>query len=72
MTAKQAAMIAKQAGAEELILTHYSARYRDIDLFKQEAREVFKTLKLLTILSVSHSGLDNYLVKKLKKSLHFL
>ncbi len=41
MTAKQAAMIAKQAGAEELILTHYSARYRDIDLFQQEAREVF-------------------------------
>lgn len=41
MTAKQAATIAKEAGAQELILTHYSARYRDLDEFQKEAREIF-------------------------------
>lgn len=41
MTAKEAATVAKEAGAETLILTHYSARYRDVDMFEQEAREIF-------------------------------
>ncbi len=41
MTAKQAAQIAKQANAEQLIMTHYSARYRDIVPFETEAREIF-------------------------------
>ena len=41
MTAKQAAQIAKEANAEQLIMTHYSARYRDIAPFETEAREIF-------------------------------
>lgn len=41
LTAKQAAEIAKKAGAEQLILTHYSARYQDLEEFVQEARAVF-------------------------------
>ena len=41
MTAKQAAQIAKNAGAQKLILTHFSARYRDLNRFVEEAREIF-------------------------------
>lgn len=41
LTAKQAATIAKEAGAKKLILTHFSARYLDLTLFEKEAREVF-------------------------------
>ncbi len=41
LTAKQAADIALQAGAKELVLTHYSARYPDAEAFAREAREVF-------------------------------
>ena len=40
LTAKQAAEIAKEAGAERLILTHFSARYRDLDPFVAEASTV--------------------------------
>jgi ribonuclease Z len=42
LTAKQAASIAKQAGAKKLILTHFSARYQDVLDFQKEAREVFE------------------------------
>lgn len=41
LTAKQAAMIAKQAGVRELILTHFSARYQNLKAFEQEARTIF-------------------------------
>jgi len=41
LTAKQAASIAKQAGAKKLILTHFSARYQSLKPFEQEARLVF-------------------------------
>jgi len=41
-TAKQAATIAKLANVQTLILGHYSTRYSDITLFKQEAEEVFE------------------------------
>lgn len=41
MTTKQAAKIAKQAGAKKLILTHFSARYRDVNDFEEEARQIF-------------------------------
>lgn len=41
LTAKQAATIAKEANAQQLILTHYSARYPDSRAFEKEAREVF-------------------------------
>lgn len=42
MTAKQAAQLAKKAGAHMLILTHFSARYRDPEVFGVEAREIFE------------------------------
>lgn len=41
LTAKQAATIAKEAGAKELILTHFSARYQFLKDFENEAREIF-------------------------------
>jgi ribonuclease Z len=41
MTAKQAAEIAKKANAKELILTHFSARYQDVEDFEKEARLIF-------------------------------
>lgn len=41
LTAKQAAAIAKEAGAEKLILTHFSARYLNSRDFETEARTVF-------------------------------
>jgi ribonuclease Z len=41
MTAKQAAQLAKEAGVQQLIITHFSARYRDAEELGREAREVF-------------------------------
>ena len=41
MTAKQAARLAKEAGVETLILTHFSARYRDPEVLGEEARTIF-------------------------------
>ena len=47
-TAKQAAEIAKLAGAKKLLLGHFSARYKNLDAFKTEAREVFENSHLAT------------------------
>jgi ribonuclease Z len=41
LTAKQAATIAKEAGAHELVLTHFSARYQSLNGFEIEAKSVF-------------------------------
>ena len=41
MTALEAATLAKAAQSEELILTHFSARYLDTTLFEKEAQIVF-------------------------------
>lgn len=41
LTAKQAAQIAKDAHAKELVLTHFSARYLNAQLFEQEAKQIF-------------------------------
>lgn len=41
MTAKQAAELAKHAQVQTLILTHFSARYRDPEVLGVEARTVF-------------------------------
>lgn len=41
LTAKDAALIAKEADVKELILTHFSARYLDLKPFEKEAREIF-------------------------------
>ena len=42
MTAKQAAELAKQAGVEKMVMTHFSARYSDEKLFEEEAGQIFK------------------------------
>lgn len=41
MTATQAAEIAREAGVHTLILTHFSARYRDPEVLGEEARKTF-------------------------------
>jgi ribonuclease Z len=41
LTAKEAGMIAKEAGAEMLVLSHFSARYQDVGAIEREARTVF-------------------------------
>lgn len=41
LTAKEAALLAKEAEAKQLILTHFSARYLDLKPFEIEAREIF-------------------------------
>ncbi|MDT0644388.1 ribonuclease Z [Zunongwangia sp. F363] len=45
-TAKQAAAIAREAGVKKLILGHYSTRYSNINLFREEAREIFPDTEL--------------------------
>jgi len=45
-TAAQAATIAKEANVKKLVLGHYSGRYDDIQLFKNEAEIIFKNTLL--------------------------
>jgi len=45
-TAKEAALIAKQANVTKLILGHYSGRYNNFELFKEEAQQIFKNVML--------------------------
>ncbi|WP_308992833.1 ribonuclease Z [Mariniflexile litorale] len=45
-TAKEAASIAKQANVGTLLLGHYSTRYDGLNLFKEEAQEVFENVEL--------------------------
>lgn len=45
-TAKQAASIAKQANAKQLLLGHYSSRYKKINAFKKEAQIIFSNTTL--------------------------
>ena len=45
-TAKQAASIAKQANARKLILGHFSTRYSNIEIFKEEAATIFENVEL--------------------------
>ncbi len=45
-TAKQAAQIAKRANVGKLVLGHYSTRYKSIELFKEEASQVFSAVEL--------------------------
>lgn len=40
-TARQAAMIAEKANAGRLLLGHYSSKYRDLEMFRQEAETFF-------------------------------
>ena len=45
-TASQAAQVAKDAGANGLLLGHFSSRYSNLDGFLAEAHEVFKETEL--------------------------
>lgn len=45
-TAKQAAMIAREAGVGTLVLGHYSSRYNDLEVFREEAQAVFSQVEL--------------------------
>lgn len=47
-TARQAAMVARDAKAKRLLTGHYSSRYNDDSLFLKEAREVFPDVILNT------------------------
>ena len=42
LTSKQAALIAKKSKCKELILTHFSQRYNDVNFLLKEAKTVFK------------------------------
>ncbi len=45
LTAIQAAEIAKKSNAYKLILTHFSQRYKNVDIIKKEASKVFKNVE---------------------------
>lgn len=45
-TAIEAARIAKMANAKQLILGHYSSRYENLNVFKEEATTVFENVTL--------------------------
>ena len=45
-TAKEAAQIAKEAGVKQLILGHYSTRYANTNLFREEAATIFPEVDL--------------------------
>lgn len=47
-TAREAAMIARDAGAGMLLLGHYSKRYDDTEVFAREAAEIFPNVKAVT------------------------
>ena len=51
-TARQAALVARDAQVHQLILGHYSSRYEDEDVLLNEAREVFENTKLSNELDV--------------------
>lgn len=45
-TARQAAMIARDSGAKTLLTGHYSSRYKNDNLFAEEARSIFPNVIL--------------------------
>lgn len=45
-TAQQAATIARDANVDRLILGHYSSRYKNLELFAQEAKSIFPNVIL--------------------------
>lgn len=40
-TARQAAMVARDAGVGKLLIGHFSSRYRETDVLEAEAQQVF-------------------------------
>lgn len=53
-TALQAAQIAKEAKAQHLLLGHFSARYKNLDLFVTEAKQVFENVQTAETLKTYH------------------
>ena len=47
-TSKEAAMIARDAGAERLLLGHFSSKYENLEEFEIEARTVFERSEIAT------------------------
>ncbi len=47
-TARQAGQIAKAAGVHQLLIGHFSARYRDLDPLLKEAQSLFPSTELAT------------------------
>lgn len=45
-TARQAALVAREAGVGQLLLGHYSSRYEDEQILLREAQEVFENTRL--------------------------
>ncbi len=41
MTAKDAAQIASSSNVKKLILTHFSTRYKDVNILEEDARDIF-------------------------------
>lgn len=60
LTAKQAATLAKEADVEELILTHFSARYLNLKLIENEAKAVFPNTHIAEDLKVFPFRLDSH------------
>lgn len=52
LTAKQAATIAKKANVNEMLMTHFSARYNTTKVFEEEAKLVFQKSKAVSDLDV--------------------
>ena len=44
LTSQEAAQIASRSGAEKLVLTHFSARYKDTSDILKEAKEIFQNV----------------------------
>ena len=51
-TARQAAMVARDAGVRQLLLGHYSSRYDDENVLLQEAKAVFENVRLTNEMDV--------------------
>jgi ribonuclease Z len=45
MTSKQAAELAKRSKVKQLILTHFSARYKDVDKLRKDAKKYFNNVE---------------------------
>lgn len=59
-TAREAAQLARRAGAKALILTHISNRYKDVGEVLEEAGAIFENsyvVKDLTVIEVSEEGI---------------
>ncbi len=44
LTAKQVAQIASQSGVQQLILTHFSQRYKDVGVLEEDAKKIFENV----------------------------